>query len=173
MKKFALATSLVLVTLLAGCEAGRRVYLAATYKIVRNMTGAMLPTIKEKQFVAIDKDFYAKHPIQRFDIIVIKDPQGAKTPDGQDTFFIKRVVGLGGETVGIRDGRLFIDGSLMQETFKTVPSASEQFGAYIIPQGEYFLLGDNRANSFDSRYWEKHSVGKNLIHAKVVEIISD
>ena len=174
MRKLVVAASLVLIASLMGCEAGRRFYLSATRQIVRNMTGSMLPTIKEKQFVVIDRDFYTKHPIGRFDIVVVKDPQGSKNENGTDAYFIKRVIGLPGETIEIRGGQSFINGSPLNETFSTVTDDShDNFAPYTIPQGEYFLLGDNRPNSADSRYWDRHSVSKNLIYAKVVELLSD
>jgi signal peptidase I len=157
-----------------GCERGRRAYLAASRKVIRNVTTAMLPTVKEGQYLVIDREYYSARPVRRFDMIIVKDPQGTKAADGSDTFLFNRVVGLGGEKVEVRGGTLYLDGKPLREPFAIVPhDRSEEFGPYVIPQGEYFLLGDNRPNSFDSRYWDKPSVDKSFIYAKVTEIFSE
>jgi signal peptidase I len=169
-----LTLSLALAAPLAGCEVARRAYLSATKQVVRNTTVAMLPTVKAGQYVVIDRDYYTSHPIRRFDLVIVRDPAGTKSTTGADTFFLKRVVALGGETVEVRGRTLYVNQAPLPQPFSTIPhEPSEEFGPYLIPQGEYFLMGDNRPNSADSRHWRGHSVDKSLIHAKAVEIVSE
>jgi signal peptidase I len=99
-------------------------------------------------------------PIRRGDIVVFK------YPDEPERDFIKRVIGLPGETLEVRHKKVYIDGSPLDEPyvhFLTPPSTEqqevtsfdvrEQYGPVQIPDGHYFVMGDNRDNSQDSRYW--------------------
>ena len=156
----------------SSCERGRRVYLALDHRIARVPTGAMLPTIPEGGYVVIDRDYYKTNPIQRFDIAVIKDPSGIKNSNGRDTLFVKRVIGLGGETIELRGNKVYIDGKELQEPFTLIPDGPlSKYGPFVIPEGEYFLLGDNRPDSADSRYWDRHSLDKSFFVAKVTEVL--
>jgi signal peptidase I len=171
MKKIALLCALLIA--LSGCEVGRRFYLSTSGQIVRVPTQGMMPTIKPGDYAVIDRRYYSTNPVKRFDMVLIKDPSGAKESDGRNSMFIKRVVGLGGETIEIRGGSLLLNGSEINEPFQTVPfNRAEKFDPFVVPNGQFFLLGDNRQNSADSRYWEKHSLEKSYIVAKVTEIIA-
>ena len=100
---------------------------------------------------------------QRFDIVIFK------YPDDPSKIFIKRVIGLPGETVEVKDGKVYIDGAEkpLDDSFcNEVPIGD--FGTYEVPQNCYFMMGDNRNNSLDSRYWKKHFVEKDAILAKAV-----
>ncbi len=85
----------------------------------------------------------------RFDSIVFKYP---KDPVGTRRDFIKRLIGLPGETIEIKDGTVFIDGKALKETHP-MNTDSYDMPATKIPSGQYFMMGDNRPNSADSRYW--------------------
>lgn len=172
MKKLTLVT-LILITASA-CGLGGRVYLSATHRIVRNVTEAMMPTIKPGDYLVIDGDYYPTNPVRRFDLIIVKSPRMIKEPDGTEPFVVKRVIALGGEKVEIHRGGLFINGAELKEPFTIVPhESSEEFPPFVVPQDEYFLLGDNRPNSEDSRYWERRSIDKSYIVAKVTEILPE
>ena len=96
--------------------------------------------------------------IHRGDIIVFKHP---KTPDRD---LIKRTIGLPGETIELRDKRVYIDGKPLDEPYvhfmfpsgtADIPDGDvrRNFGPLTVPPGHYFMMGDNRDNSEDSRYW--------------------
>ena len=77
---------------------------------------------------------------------------------------VKRVIGLPGETVEVRNGGVYVDGEKMRDNF--VAELSYDSGTYIVPEGSYFVMGDNRNNSNDSRYWDNKYVGEDMILAK-------
>ena len=162
---------------LAACVSPRKFYYAATHKIVRIPTENMLPTIKVGDHAAVDMGYYDKHPVERFDMVVFTlPPENVSDIPGvnKDTVYLKRVVGLGGETLEIKDGRVYVDGRALEEPFATVPlEPINKFGPLRVPEGEYFLLGDNRPNSADSRYWPRPTLPKRNLLGKVVEIFTE
>lgn len=100
---------------------------------------------------------------ERKDIIMFK------YPDDENKDFIKRIIGKPGETVNIVDGKVFINNSkkpLDEPYLKETPTGN--FGPYVVPDGCYFVLGDNRNNSLDSRFWKHKFVKKEKILAKAV-----
>ena len=114
-------------------------------------------------------DFFGKHisyktkDPERFDIIIFK------FPDDESQLFIKRLIGLPGETVEIRDGHIYIDGSSEPlEDVETKEYMVGNYGPYTVPEGCYFVMGDNRNDSKDSRYWINPYVSKDKILGKAV-----
>ncbi len=100
---------------------------------------------------------------ERYDIIIFY------FPDDESQRFIKRVIGLSGETVEIRDGKVYINGSdqpLRDDFCPETPTGN--FGPYQVPEDSYFVLGDNREISKDSRYWENPYVSKDEIIGQAV-----
>ena len=69
-----------------------------------------------------------------------------------DEDFIKRVIGLPGETVELRNGKLFVDGEQIDEPYLHGPVDTRDYGPVTVPEGKLFVLGDNRLNSNDSRF---------------------
>lgn len=168
MKRLLLISLLLIVS--CCCESGRRVYLSAVHKVVRNTADSMLPNLKDGDYAVIDRSFYRNKPIERFDLVVVRDELGRKESNGSDTYYIKRIIGLGGEEVRVNNGRVYIDGKLLREPYSTLADGPEgDFESIRIPTGEYFLLGDNRPKSYDSRYWNKPTVDKSYIYGKVIE----
>lgn len=100
---------------------------------------------------------------QRFDIVIFR------YPDDESQLFIKRLIGLPGETVEIRDGKVYIDGSSEPLDDSFVPETpTGNYGPYTVPEDCYFMLGDNRENSRDSRYWNNTFVTFDEIVGKAV-----
>ena len=100
---------------------------------------------------------------ERFDIVIFK------YPDDESQLFIKRVIGLPGETVEIKDGKVYIDGSETALDDSFIPEKMQgSFGPYTVPDDCYFMLGDNRNNSKDSRYWVNTFVRFDQIVGKAV-----
>lgn len=110
---------------------------------------SMQPTFWEQQRLLVNKVVYKIHEPERGDVIIFHPP------DIQRDSFIKRIVGLPGETVEIKDGAVYIhkaDGTvlLLDEPYTKEPS-NRPFQGDIIPENNYFVLGDNRNNTNDSR----------------------
>ena len=100
---------------------------------------------------------------QRFDIVIFR------YPDDESQLFIKRIIGLPGETVEIIDGKVYIDGSEtpLDDSF-TPETPTGNYGPYTVPENCYFMLGDNRNNSKDSRFWQNTYVERDKILGKAV-----
>lgn len=135
------------------------------YFVIINSTvpsGSMEPTIMTgSRMLGLRLSYTFSEP-ERGDIIVFK------YPDDTSQNFVKRIIGLPGETVEIKDGCVYIDGEILEEDYLTVVTEGD-FGPYEVPEGCYFVLGDNRNNSHDSRYWtntyvpEEYIIGKALL----------
>lgn len=127
-------------------------------------TGSMKDTINEDdRLIGLRLAYVAAEP-QRGDIVIFK------YPDDESTKYVKRVIGLPGETVSFRDGDVYIDGKLLEEDYIREPHSTQAVNAteYTVPENSYFMLGDNRKNSKDARYWTNTYVTKDKIVAKVL-----
>lgn len=96
---------------------------------------------------------------ERGDIVIFK------YPDDESVDYLKRIIGLPGETVEIISGKVYINGELLDEPYLSEEPTGD-FGPYQVPEDSYFMLGDNRAVSKDSRYWHNTYVKKDKIIAK-------
>jgi signal peptidase I len=90
---------------------------------------------------------------KRGQIIVFNTPPLAKVRCGQGGTFVKRLIGLPGDTVSERNGYVFIDGKPLNEPYVKPDRRDHQTNSWKVPQGEYFFMGDNRNQSCDSRVW--------------------
>lgn len=90
-----------------------------------------------------------------------------KYPDDESQYFIKRVIGTPGDKVEVIDGVVYINSEKIQEDFLSVTPTGD-FGPYDVPEDCYFMMGDNRDNSADSRYWINTYVHKDKILGKAV-----
>lgn len=99
----------------------------------------------------------------RFDIIIFR------YPDNEKQYFIKRIIGLPGETVEIRDGKVYINNAEepLDDSF-TKETPTGNYGPYEVPEDCYFVMGDNREHSNDSRFWVHTYVEKDEILGKAV-----
>ncbi len=131
-----------------------RTFLFENYRVVGH---SMDPTLENDQYLMVNKLDYRLHAPQRGDIVVFRDPhdRGRK--------LIKRIVGLPGEILEIRSGQVFVNGRRLEEPYLADPGLSSQ-PPIPIPDDSYYVLGDNRSNSSDSRNWgvlpESEIVGK-------------
>jgi signal peptidase I len=116
------------------------------YQPVKVEGTSMMPSLDDQERIFINKFVYRIEPIQRGDIVVFRYPR-----DPQKSF-IKRVIGVAGDRVRIADGRVFLNGKMLVEDY--VPVAYEDVRSYpeiIVPSDSYFVLGDHRSLSNDSR----------------------
>lgn len=126
-------------------------------------TGSMENTIMCGNRLFGNRLAYKTHKPKRGDVVIFKFPDD----ETGKTNYIKRVIGLPGETVNIVDGVVYIDGKELKEDYlKEKPQGS--FGPYEVPEKSYFVMGDNRNNSSDARFWENTYVTEDKIIAKAV-----
>jgi signal peptidase I len=108
-------------------------------------SGSMAPTLRPGDHVLVDKTAYRRGEPRRGDLAVVRPPGSAE-------LVLKRVVATGGQTVGIEDGVLVVDGRRPREPYVDHAAVdSVFFGPVRVPPGSVFVLGDNRADSVDSR----------------------
>jgi signal peptidase I len=114
-------------------------------------SGSMEPTLRPGDRVLVNKLSYDLHAIHRADIVVFKRPPAeANDPTIKD--LIKRVIGLPGETIAGHDGQVYINGKLLKESYLPRGVSTSDFPPTQVPKDQYFVMGDNRGNSKDSRY---------------------
>ena len=126
-------------------------------------SGSMENTIMTGDRVVGNRLSYLTKDPERYDVIIFK------YPDDESQLFIKRIIGLPGETVEIRDGKVYINGSdepLDDSFVPEVPTGN--YGPYKVPENSYFMLGDNREYSRDSRFWKNTFVSFDEIVGKAI-----
>lgn len=134
-------------------------------------TGSMLNTIQEGDRIIASRIEYNFHEPERFDIIIFKAPDEVAKGNNK-TYYVKRVIGLPGETVTIVNGVVYVadkEGNTQQlrDDFVTACTPTGNYGPYEVPEDSYFVMGDNRESSVDSRFWTSTNyVHKDLIIGK-------
>lgn len=112
---------------------------------VRVENVSMETSFTEGELLMVNRLNYRFSEPERGDVVIFKAPTDPKKD------YIKRMIGLPGDQVSVRDGKLFINGSEIQEPW--VHEAMEYSGEWVVPENEYFVLGDNRNHSSDSHSW--------------------
>ena len=128
---------------------------------------SMYPTLNNGDLLIASKLDYRIHPPERGDIVIMKDPLDPSRN------FIKRVIGLPGDRILIRDGHVFVNGAQLEEPYVDAarvagswPTRSGSGSGEAVPPDSYFVLGDNRDHSSDSRYFGY--VNRDQIEGKAV-----
>jgi signal peptidase I len=114
-------------------------------------TASMEPTLNVDDRIVVNKLSYRFHDVNRGDIVVFERPPGETASDIHD--LIKRVVGLEGERIEAQNGQVLIDGHPLAEPYLPEDVTTSDFTAIEIPEGQVFVMGDNRGDSRDSRFF--------------------
>ena len=140
--------------------------LAVDFLIIANATvpsGSMEDTIPiGARIVGFRLDYRFFRDPARGDVAIFK------YPDDESKDYVKRIIGLPGDTVDVKDGKVYINGSdepLNEPYLKETPTGD--YGPYQVPEDSYFMMGDNREASWDSRYWDETFVKREKLVAKV------
>lgn len=131
------------------------------YQPVKVEGTSMMPSLEDQERIFVNKFVYRLEPIQRGDIVVFRYPRDPSKS------FIKRVIGLAGDRIQIDAGRVFVNDKLLDEDY--VPRAYEDLRSYpevLVPADCYFVLGDHRSLSNDSR--DFGPVNQSFIYGKAV-----
>lgn len=117
---------------------------------------SMYPSFEDKEYLMTDKISFRTGEPKRGQVVVFHAPTSAHCPSGTGCDFIKRIIGLPGEVVEIVDGGIYINNTPLVEdyipdSFRTDPGSFTYNGPVVVPEGEYFVSGDNRSHSSDSR----------------------
>lgn len=123
-------------------------------------TGSMEETVMTGSRILINRLAYVLEEPERGDIVAFY------YPDNPQEIYLKRVMGLPGETIEGIDGYVYINGVKLENDY-TTQVLEKDFGPFEVPEGCYFMMGDNRNNSWDSRYWQNKYVEKAEILGKV------
>ena len=128
-----------------------RTFIVAPFKIP---SGSMRPTLIEGDRILVSKFLYRFREPRRGEIIVFRYPDDTKRP------FIKRLAAVGGDTIEIRDGRVLVNGQPLNGTgifssnfYYNQGPYGQEHQAVRVPEGSFFVLGDNSSSSHDSRFW--------------------
>jgi signal peptidase I len=142
-----------------------RTFVVQAFKIP---SGSMLPTLQIGDHILVVKSIYGvRLPVLNKVVIPVKDPKRGDVivfiyPVDPDKDFIKRVVATAGDTVEIREKKLYINGEPADdehavydelETSALLVKPRDDFGPIVVPKDKVFVLGDNRDHSYDSRFW--------------------
>jgi signal peptidase I len=168
-----LRETLVVVVVALAAALLLRTFVVQTFYIP---SGSMEPTLKVGDRILVDKLSYHLHGVDRGNIVVFRRPADENCGGPPVADLVKRVVGLPGETISLSKGRVLIDGKRLNESYlpssvqgTTFPGPSgptyNLAKPYVIPSNHYFVMGDNRADSCDSRYWGP--IARSLIVGKV------
>lgn len=122
---------------------------------------SMRPTLLNAERLVVNKFIYRFKAPERGDVLVFQYPRDTSRD------FIKRVIGVPGDTIEIKDGKVFLNGQLQNESY-ILEKTRGSYPLSTVPEGTVFVMGDNRNNSEDSRFKDVGFVSRNLIKGKAV-----
>lgn len=125
-------------------------------------TDSMETTVMTGDRIIANRLAYKSSDPKRGDIVIFMPP------DGEDVPFLKRIIGLPGETIEGKNNKVYINGKALEESYLDDDQVQDDFGPYTIPEGSYFMMGDNRIDSYDARYWDNKFVKKEDIIGKAI-----
>ena len=153
-----------------------RTFVVQAFKIP---SGSMLETLQIGDHILVNKFIYGTHvPFTHIVLFPLRDPARGdivvfRFPMDEKRDFIKRVIGLPGDTVEIRNKVVYVNGKRLEDPYvvhrdqNIIPGERDNFGPVTVPEGSYFVMGDNRDGSFDSRFWgfvkREQILGKALV----------
>ena len=133
-------------------------YTGIFFQISIVKSDSMKPLFQKGTVIIANRFAYTTRIPKRGDVITF-------TYEGEK--MSKRIVGLPGETISFTDGYVYIDGKLLEETYIDKNTETNSIKSFHIPDNSYFVMGDNRENSKDSRYWEHAFIPKDKIEGRV------
>jgi signal peptidase I len=130
------------------------------FEIFSIPSSSMVPTLGVNDRILVQKAFFNWHDVHEGEIVVFTHPPLDHCPGPQSGDLVKRVIALPGQTIYSSGNNIYVDGRLLPEPFlpkddplgPPIPDASAQH-PFRVPAGEFYMMGDNRAISCDSRYW--------------------
>ncbi|SDP39893.1 signal peptidase I [Desulforhopalus singaporensis] len=156
-----------------------RTFIVQAFKIP---SGSMLPTLQIGDHLLVNKFIYGlRIPFSGKVLIPVRDPERGevivfKFPRDRSVDYIKRVIGTPGDTIEIKNKKVFVNGQAIDDPHAFISSATvlsgrdnprDNFGPVLVPEDRVFVMGDNRDNSYDSRFWgfvdQKDILGKAFI----------
>ena len=149
-----LAVTVLMAVLLAGLV---RTFVFQTFYIP---SSSMVPTLGVYDRILVQKAFFNWHDVREGDIVVFSHPPLDDCPGPQNGDLVKRVIALPGQTIYSSGNNIYVNGHLLSEPYlprydplgPAIPDATRQ-RPYRVPPGDFYVLGDNRSDSCDSRYW--------------------
>jgi signal peptidase I len=154
-RKRALAETAVTILVAVLLAFGVRGFVVQTFWIP---TASMVPTLGVYDRILVQKAFYTWHDVRAGDIVVFRHPPLDHCPGPDNGDLVKRVIALPGQTIYSSGNRIYVNGRLLAEPWlprydPLGPAVASRLHPYRVPAGEFYLMGDNRAISCDSRYW--------------------
>ncbi len=143
-QRFLKFLELIEILLVAAIAVGVVAFIAQPFRV---QGASMTPNFFSGDYVLVDKVSYYFRSLNRGEVIVFENPEN------ESEYFIKRVVGLPGEGIIISGGEVYINGKLLKEGYLPQEQSSSGEADFILGEDEYFVMGDNRLQSRDSRSW--------------------